>query len=229
MQPHSPFVQINWPWAEEMGSTGPAGRTTAQRTCAGAQPMMLRNPMQAALQTASRPLRRLAERTDAVIAVLLALTVLVTVPDNRRLGSALQVVLPLIALGCAATRGKMVENLGRFVALQAGIKGPKHVIGESPISQRPGGGDKGFPSGHTAVATFGAVQIIKHCAELHPVTKAAMVAAAAFTGGSRIESGRHSLWQTMAGAIWGWAIACLPLAGVRSAGHWMRKVRGRDV
>lgn len=162
-----------------------------------------------------------------MIAVLLVLTVLAIVPDNRRLGSALQIVLPFIALGCAATRGKTVESLGRFVVLQAGIKGPKHVLGDSPISQRPDGGDRGFPSGHAAVATFGAVQILQHCAALHPVTRAAVAAAAAFVGGSRIETGRHSLWQAMAGAVWGWAIACVPFAGVRGAGRWMRKIRGR--
>ncbi len=164
-----------------------------------------------------------------MIVVLLALSVLATLPDNRRLGSALQVVLPLIALGCAATRGKTVESLGRFVVLQAGIKGPKQVLGDSPISQRPDGGDRGFPSGHTAVATFGAVQMVRHCAALHPVTKAAAVAAAAFTGGSRIEAGRHSLWQTMAGGLWGWAVASVPLTGLKGAGGWMRKVRGRHV
>jgi membrane-associated phospholipid phosphatase len=117
--------------------------------------------------------------------------------------------------------------VGRFALLQVGIKGPKYVIGESPISQRPDGGDNGFPSGHTAVATFGALQVIKHCTALHPVTKAAVVAAAVITGGSRIESGRHSLWQTMAGAIWGWAIACLPLKALTGAGRWMHRVWGR--
>lgn len=191
--------------------------------------MMLPIPLQTALQTAARPLGRLAQRTDAVIAVLLILTVLATVPDNRRMGSALQVVLPLIALGCAASRGETVDSLGRFVVLQMGIKGPKYLIGESPISRRPDGGDNGLPSGHTAVATFGALQMIKHCAALHPVTRATGIAAATFTGGSRIESGRHSLWQAMAGGVWGWAIACLPLAGLKAAGRWLRKVRGRHV
>jgi membrane-associated phospholipid phosphatase len=174
-------------------------------------------------------MRRFARSADAVIVVLLVLTVVATVPDNRRMGSALQVVLPLMALGCAAARGKTVESVGRFAVLQAGVKGSKHLFGESPVSQRPDGGSKGFPSGHTAVATFGAVQMIKHCAALHPVTNAAAVAAAAFTGGSRIEAGRHSLWQTMAGAIWGWAIAYLPLAGFRGAGRWTRRVWGRHV
>jgi membrane-associated phospholipid phosphatase len=187
------------------------------------------NPLTSTFQTVGRAQRRLAERTDAVIAVLLVLTVLVTVPDNRRLESALQIVLPLIALGCATTRGKTVESLGRFVVLQIGIKGPKYLIGERPISLRPDGGQNGFPSGHTAVATFGAVQMIKHCSALHPVTKAAGIAAAALTGGSRIESGRHSLWQTMAGAVWGWAIAGMSLAGPRNAVRWMRKIRGRNV
>jgi membrane-associated phospholipid phosphatase len=191
--------------------------------------MTFPHPLQSALHSVGRPLLRLAQRTDAVIAVPLILTVLATVPDNRRTGSALQVVLPLIALGCTAARGKTVESLGRFVVLQIGIKGPKHLIGDSPISRRPDGSDKGFPSGHTAVAVFGAAQVISNCAALHPVTKAAVAAAATFTGGSRIESGRHTLWQTMAGAIWGWGVACLPLTGLKAATRWTRKVRGRHV
>lgn len=191
--------------------------------------MMPTDPTPSAAPLTKGPLRRFAGSTDAVIIVLLALTVLATVPDNRRMGSALQVVLPLMAVGCAATRGKAVESLGQFAVLQVGLKGSKHVFAESPIGQRPNGGNRGFPSGHTAVATFGAVQMIKHCATLHPVTRAAAVVAAAFTGGSRIESGRHTLWQTMAGAIWGWAIASLPLAGGRGACRWIRRVRGRHV
>jgi membrane-associated phospholipid phosphatase len=117
-------------------------------------------------------MRRLVERTNAVIAFLPVLTVLAIVPDNRRPGDALQIVFPGIALGCAAARGKTVESLGRFVVLPAGIRGPKHVPGDSPISQRPDGGDRGFPSGHAAVATFGAVQLLQHCAALDPVTRA---------------------------------------------------------
>jgi membrane-associated phospholipid phosphatase len=150
--------------------------------------MMPTNPLRSAVQTTRRPMRRFARSADAVIVVLLVLTVVATVPDNRRMGSALQVILPLVALGCAATRGKTVEILGQFVVLQAGVKGSKHLLGESPVSLRPDGGTRGFPSGHTAVATFGAVQMIKHCAALHPVTNAAAIAAAAFTGGSRIEA-----------------------------------------
>lgn len=183
--------------------------------------------LRTAVQTAVDYVRRLVGRTDAVIVALLALTVLATAPDNRRMGSALQVVLPLIALGCAATRGEALDSLGRFALLQVGVKGSKHLFGESPMSLRPDGGNNGFPSGHMAVATFGTAQLIKQCAPLHPVTNAASVAAAAFTGGSRIESERHSLWQTMAGAVWGWAIACLPLAGLRGAGRWISRHRGR--
>jgi membrane-associated phospholipid phosphatase len=189
--------------------------------------MMPPNSLHSALQTAKRPLSRFARSSDAVIVALLVLTVLATVPDNRRLGSTLQVVLPLIALGCAATQGKTVESLGRFAVLEAGVKGVKYLLGATPVGQRPDGGDEGFPSGHTAVATFGAVQTIKECAALHPVTKAAVVAAAALTGGSRIESGRHNLWQTMAGAFWGWAVATLHLAGFRGAIRRIGRIRGR--
>lgn len=191
--------------------------------------MMPTNPFRSAWQTAARLMRRLVRGTDAIVLVLLALTVAVTLPDNRRLGDALQVVLPLVALGCAATRGEAVGVLGRFVVLQVGIKGPKYLLVESPISRRPDGGGKGFPSGHTAAATFGALQTIKQCAALHPVTHGVAIMAAAITGGSRIESGRHSLWQVTAGAIWGWAIASLPMAGLRGAGRWIGRVWRRHV
>lgn len=149
-------------------------------------------------------------RINGVIASVLVLTVLTTIPDNRRLGDALQVVLPLAALACAAAQGKAPAILGRYVVLEVGIKGPKYLLGDHPMNKRPDGGGRGFPSGHTAAATFGAAHLLHHCAGLHPATKGIVLLGAAFTGGSRIEAGRHTLWQTVAGALWGWAIALLP-------------------
>lgn len=154
--------------------------------------------------------RQLRRGADFAIAAALGLCVVATVPDTQRLGDRFQFVLPLIAAGCAAASGEFPSLLGRYLILEVGIKVPKYTLGDIPANIRPDGGKFGFPSGHTAVATFGAVDLVKNCARIHPSTKGALLLAAAFTGGSRIESGRHSLWQTMAGAVWGWIAAVLP-------------------
>lgn len=159
-----------------------------------------------------------------LIGVVLALTVLSTVPNNQRLGDALQVVLPLAALACASAQGEGLAILGRYVVLEIGIKAPKLTLGDHPMNLRPDGGGRGFPSGHTAAATFGAVHLLHHCSRLNPVTKGVALLGAAFTGGSRIEAGRHTLWQTTAGAIWGWLVAVAPWSAVT----WLRrKIRWR--
>lgn len=149
---------------------------------------------------------------DAAIAAVLCLCVAATVPDTQRLGDRLQVVLPLMAAGCSLANGEFPSLLGRYLLLEAGIKLPKFALGDHTLNQRPDGGRMGFPSGHTAAAAFGATALITSCGRLHPVTKGALILAAAFTGGSRIEAGRHTLWQTTAGAVWGWAVAVLPFS-----------------
>lgn len=162
--------------------------------------------------------RRLSSINNVTGAVII-LTVLTMIPDNRRLGDALQVVLPLAALACAAAQGEGLAILGRYVVLEVGIKTPKLTLGDHPMNMRPDGGGRGFPSGHTAAATFGAVHLLHHCARLHPATKGLALLGAAFTGGSRIEAGRHTLWQTIAGALWGWAVAVVPWSAV----VWLRR------
>jgi hypothetical protein len=171
-------------------------------------------------------MRRLVGRTDAVIAVPPVLTVLESFPGIPRLGHALQAVLPLVALCRAATRPETVERPGRRAGLPVGITGPWSGIGDSPVRRRADGGGKAFPPGHAAAARPCAVPMIRHRAALHPVVRAAAVGAAAFTGGSRIDPGRRRRWQVMASAVWGRAIACLPLAGLKGAGRWMRRLRG---
>jgi membrane-associated phospholipid phosphatase len=153
---------------------------------------------------------------------VLVLAVALSLPDNRRLGDALQVVLPLAALACAAARGQAPEIVGRYAILEVGIKVPKHTLGALPVNQRPDGGGEGFPSGHAAAASFGAAHLAYYCAGLHPATRAAALLAAGFTGGSRIESGKHTLWQVMAGALWGWAVVLVPGAALRAAAGWLR-------
>lgn len=82
--------------------------------------------------------------------------------------------------------------------------GSKAALGDAPINQRPSGGDKGFPSAHTAAAAFGASSLVNDCISTHPTAKAVTVIAAAFVGASRIDARKHDIWQVLAGGLLGW-------------------------
>ena len=152
---------------------------------------------------------------NTVVFCVLGISILSTAPDNRRLGDVLQIAMPVAALVCASVQGSTKAFLGRYLILEVGIKTPKLTLGAHPVNRRPDGGRQGFPSGHTAAATFGAVHLLLHCAGLHPLAKGALVLAASFTGSSRIEAQRHTAWQVVAGTFWGWvaALLCFRAAG----------------
>lgn len=139
----------------------------------------------------------------AMVVALLALALVMGPLRAERLGDRLQVALPLIGWGCAAMNGGAVEYAGRFLLLEIGIHGTKRALGDAAINQRPAGGGKGMPSGHTAAASFGASALAHDCVKGHPVARGAAIIAAAFTGSSRIEAGAHSIWQVLLGALWG--------------------------
>lgn len=139
-----------------------------------------------------------------LVLVALALVILVSGPLPRRLGDNLQVALPVMAWGCSALNGSGGEFATRFFAMLAVVHGSKAALGEAGINQRPSGGDKGFPSGHTAAAAIGASALVHECIQGHPVAKAVVVLAAAFVGGSRIDAGKHDVWQVLAGGLLGW-------------------------
>lgn len=80
----------------------------------------------------------------------------------------------------------------------------KAALGNARINQRPTGGDKGFPSAHTAAAAFGASSLVSDCLSTHPTAKAIIVISAAFVGASRIDARRHDIWQVLAGGLLGW-------------------------
>ncbi|MCZ8158823.1 MAG: phosphatase PAP2 family protein [Rhizobiaceae bacterium] len=162
---------------------------------------------------------------NTVVFCVLGISVLATAPDNRRLGDMLQIGIPVAALACASVQGGAKAFLGRYLFLEIGIKTPKLTLGAHPLNRRPDGGLQGFPSGHTAAATFGAVHLVVHCASLHPLAKGALVLAASFTGLSRVEAGRHTAWQVMAGTLWGWvsALICFGELRAKSRDLW-RKV-----
>lgn len=151
----------------------------------------------------------------AALSAMLALVLLsVTVADGRarRTGDHLQIALPAAGLVCAATRGQAPLYAGRYLLLEAGIKLPKAALGQRPINRRPDGGSHGFPSGHTAAASFGASALVSSCLRDSPGAQAVAVLSAGFVGASRIDAGRHTIWQTLAGAVLGWLVATLKLA-----------------
>ena len=122
----------------------------------------------------------------------------------ERYGDRLQVALPLVAYACAVTDRKGSELMARFAAVFFVSHASKRVLGESAINTRPSGGPHGFPSAHTAAATFGASALVHDCLPKVPVVQAAVILAAGFVGSSRIEAGKHDIWQVLAGWLLGW-------------------------
>ncbi|MGJ8612146.1 MAG: phosphatase PAP2 family protein [Octadecabacter sp.] len=153
--------------------------------------------------------------------MLVSLILIGTGPQTERIGDRLQVALPLVALGCAIADGRGVQFLGRYVLLEAGIKGPKFLLGDLPINQRPNGGGQGFPSGHTAAATFGATSLAATCMSNSKLAQGVVLISAAFVGGSRVEASKHSIWQALAGCIWGWFAQA---AGLQVFDRWFRRI-----
>ncbi|KPP84157.1 MAG: lipid A oxidase [Rhodobacteraceae bacterium HLUCCA08] len=162
--------------------------------------------------TINRALLGLCARARAglVIAALFCI-VLVTGRHAERIGDVVQVALPVAGLGCAIGSGQGVTYFGRYILLEIGIKTPKFLLGEHPINMRPDGGTAGFPSGHTAAATFGATGLMQTCLKSSKPAQAVVVLAAGFTGGSRIDAGKHNVWQVLAGATLGWALQVMAL------------------
>ncbi len=144
-----------------------------------------------------------ARLRGVVVVGLIALTVLATEPKQSRIGDNLQIALPIIALGCEVANGSGVEYFGRYLVMFTGLRTSKVALGDNPINIRPHGGGQGFPSGHTATATFGAGSLVGTCLKSNPVAQTVAILAAGFTGASRIEARAHDITQVMAGAVWG--------------------------
>ncbi|WP_339108697.1 phosphatase PAP2 family protein [Thioclava sp. GXIMD4216] len=181
---------------------------------------MINQPLRSFSLSSGRRLR--AKRVPLLVMGILALVIALSPPSPRRYGDHLQIALPVLALGCEIANGNGLEYLGRYVVLFAGIHGTKRTLGDIPLNTRPNGKPYGFPSGHTATATFGAASLVNSCLLSSPVAKGAVILAAAFTGASRIQSHNHDIWQVLAGAIWG--IAC---NGLFRRESFMRRVLRR--
>lgn len=139
-----------------------------------------------------------------LVVALLGLTVLAGPRMPERIGDRLQVALPLAGWGCAAVNGQAGEYAVRFVAMWLATHGTKHGLGQAAMNIRPNGGDLGFPSGHTSASVFGASSLVQDCVTGNPVVQGVVILSAAFVGASRIEAEKHTIWQVLAGALYGW-------------------------
>ena len=133
--------------------------------------------------------------------VFLALAFVLKPKEPVKLGDTLQVALPLAGFGCAIASGSWSGYFGRFAALWVTVHVSKKGLGKASISRRPSGRYRGMPSGDTAAATFGASALVHSCLQNAPILKTMVVLGAAYTAGSRIEAGKHDIWQVLAGAL----------------------------
>jgi membrane-associated phospholipid phosphatase len=118
-------------------------------------------------------------------------------------GDILQYALPLTAAVCAQRQHRLGSYAAGFVAQAAVTQGFKHGLGDAEINQRPNGQSHGFPSGHTAAAFSGAVDLSLHCTPGNVPVALVSGAAGALVGASRIHADEHDLLQVLAGAALG--------------------------
>ncbi len=138
-----------------------------------------------------------------VVAALLAVAFLVGPWKAERIGDRWQIALPLIAWGCAGAKGAGSEFALRYAIMFTSAHAAKQGLGDAPFNMRPNGGDEGFPSAHTSTAVLGASSLLHDCLKGAPLVQAFVITTAAFTGASRIEAGKHDIWQVLAGALLG--------------------------
>lgn len=120
-------------------------------------------------------------------------------------GTAMKYGLPLAAAACAHREDRL-EDLALRGILQVGIVwGLKQALDGAPISRRPNGQGKGFPSGHSASAFFGAADLAGKCFEDDPAAGTAAYGAAGVTGWSRVRAGQHGPPQVWAGSLIGFS------------------------
>lgn len=123
----------------------------------------------------------------------------------EQFGTAMKYGLPAAAAVCAVDQDRL-EDFAIRGLLQAGlVLMLKSRFDGDPVSRRPNGEGRGFPSGHSASAAFGAADLAGKCWRDKPAAGAAAYGAAGLTGVSRVYSGEHTVNQVMTGALIGFS------------------------
>jgi len=150
-----------------------------------------------------RPILLLLSRVH-VIAAIIVVCLSFTANRAERYGDTIQIVLPLLAWACEGSVGRGTEYVARYTVMLATAHAAKLALTGTEVNRRPNGGEKGFPSAHTSTAVLGASAMVHGCLSRQPIAQAAVVIAAGFVGGSRIDAGAHNVWQVFAGALLGY-------------------------
>jgi membrane-associated phospholipid phosphatase len=116
-----------------------------------------------------------------------------------RIATAVQLALPALAGICAARQGRTGDFLAGFAAETLTVQGLKHGLGDVPLNRRPNGGPYGFPSGHAALAMYGATSLARKCAPDRPLIAALAYGAALAVAISRVHSRNHNAGQVLSG------------------------------
>ena len=119
-----------------------------------------------------------------------------------RAGDALEIALPAAAMICAAGKHDFAPAAWRFIGQEVAVEASKRALGNAAINQRPNGGTRGFPSGHTAAAFYGASYLSRQCMHSRG-GKILTFGLAALVGASRIHGDNHTAGQVIAGALVG--------------------------
>ncbi|WP_295043793.1 phosphatase PAP2 family protein [uncultured Paracoccus sp.] len=121
-------------------------------------------------------------------------------------GTAMKYGLPLAAAVCAAQHDRF-EDFAIRGALQAVVVlGLKTWLDGTPVSVRPNGEGRGFPSGHAAAAAFGAADLAGKCFADDRAAGIGLYGAAGLTAASRVHAGQHTMQQALTGALIGFSV-----------------------
>ncbi|WP_410219385.1 phosphatase PAP2 family protein [Paracoccus sp. (in: a-proteobacteria)] len=118
-------------------------------------------------------------------------------------GTAMKYGLPLAAAVCAADQDRLEDFALRGAVQAVVVLGLKSLFDNSSLGQRPTGQGRGFPSGHSAAAGFGAADLAGKCWKDEPPLGVAAYGAAGLTAYSRVHAGEHTSAQVMSGAVIG--------------------------
>ena len=143
-------------------------------------------------------------RSRAIVTILMCALVSPALAGDRftKAGDALQIALPIAAVVCSIRKRDFSSVGWRLIGQEATVQAGKNALGKSRINRRPNGNYKGFPSGHTAAAFYGASYLSRKCLKSRG-GKIAVFGLAALVAASRVDADTHSIGQAVAGALVG--------------------------